>query len=231
MKAVNLIPTEQRRAQPTGKRTGSSYVLIGVLATLLVMVAAYVFTSNNVTKRQNDAAVAKADADRYEAQAAQRKDFTNFAQIKQMRLASVNTIASTRFDWERLMRELSRVMPSGSWLQTTDASVTGTVAGAESTSSTSTTAAVPQPKANLVGCMPNQSDVARMMVRMRQLHRVSDVELNESAKQLNQSGDAGVDSCGSLYQFNLLVSFEPVETQNQAPLGKSAVPASLGGGS
>ena len=231
MKAVNLIPTEQRRAQATGKRPGSSYVLIGVLATLLIMVAAYVFTSNNVTKRQNDAAVAKADADRYEAQAAQRKDFTNFAQIKQMRLASVNTIASTRFDWERLMRELSRVIPSGSWLQTTDASVTGTVAGAESTSSTSTTAAVPQPEANLVGCTPDQSDVARMMVRMRQLHRVSDVELNESAKQLNQSGDAGVDSCGSMYQFNLLVSFEPVETQNQAPVGKSAVPASLGGGS
>jgi Tfp pilus assembly protein PilN len=231
MKAVNLIPTEQRRAQATGKRPGSSYVLIGVLATLLIMVAGYVFTSNNVTKRQNDAAVAKADADRYEAQASQRKDFTNFAQIKQMRLASVNTIASTRFDWERLMRELSRVMPSGSWLQTTDASVTGTVAGAESTSSTSTTAAVPQPKANLVGCTPNQSDVARMMVRMRQLHRVSDVELNESAKQLNGSGDAGVDSCGSLYQFDLLVSFEPVETQNQAPVGKAVVPASLGGGS
>ena len=231
MKAVNLIPTEQRRAQATGKRPGSSYVLIGVLATLLVMVAAYVFTSNNVTKRQSDAAVAKAEADRYEAQAAQRKDFTNFAQIKQMRLASVNTIASTRFDWERLMRELSRVMPSGSWLQTTDASVTGTVAGAESTSSTSTTTAVPQPKANLVGCTPNQSDVARMMVRMRQLHRVSDVELNESAKQLNSSGGAGVDSCGSLYQFDLLVSFEPVEPQNEAPVGKAVVPASLGGGS
>jgi Tfp pilus assembly protein PilN len=231
MKAVNLIPTEQRRVQATGGHVGSSYVLLGVLATLLVMVAAYVFTSNNVTKRQNDAAVAKSEADRYEAQAAQRKNFTNFAQIKQMRLASVNMIASTRFDWERLMRELSRVMPSGSWLQTTDASVTGTVAGAESTSSTSTTTAVPQPKANLVGCTPNQSDVARMMVRMRQLHRVSDVELNESAKQLNSSGDAGVDSCGSMYQFNLLVSFEPVETQTEAPVGKAAVPASLGGGS
>jgi Tfp pilus assembly protein PilN len=231
VKAVNLIPTEQRRVQATGQRAGSSYILLGVLATLLVMVAAYVFTSNNVTKRQNDAAVAKAEADRYEAQAAQRKDFTNFAQIKQMRLASVNTIASSRFDWERLMRELSRVIPSGSWLQTTDASVTGNVATAEATSSTSTTAVMPQPKANLVGCTPHQSDVARMMVRMRRLHRVSDVKLNESAKQLNTSGDAGVDNCGSRYQFNLLVSFEPVEPQNQAPVGKSVVPASLGGGS
>ena len=230
MKAVNLIPTEQRRVQATGQRAGSSYILLGVLATLLVMVAGYVFTSNNVTKRQNDAAVAKAEADRYEAQAAQRKDFTNFAQIKQMRLTSVNAIASTRFDWERLMRELSRVMPEGSWLQSTDASVTGDIEGAPASTDTATAAPV-MPKANLVGCTPNQSDVARMMVRMRQLHRVSDVKLNESAKQLNTSGDAGVDSCGSLYQFNLLVSFEPAETNTQAPVGKSVVPASLGGGS
>lgn len=233
MKAVNLIPTEQRRVQASGKRPGSSYVVVGVLAALLVIVAGYVLTANNVTKRQNEAAAAKAEADRLEAQAAQRKDFTNFAQIKQTRLASVSTIAGTRFDWERLMRELSRVMPAGSWLQTTDASVTGNVGGAESTSSTSTTgaAAVPQPKANLVGCTPNQSDVARMMVRMRRLHRVSDVELHESVKQLNSSGDAGVDSCGHLYQFNLIVSFEPARPQNEAPRGESVVPASLGGGS
>jgi Tfp pilus assembly protein PilN len=197
------------------------------------MVAGYVLTANNVTKRQNEAVAAKAEADRLEAQAAQQKDFTNFRQIKEARLASVSSVAGTRFDWERLMRELSRVMPSGSWLQTTDASVTGNVAGAESTTPASTTgvAPVPQPKANLVGCTPNQSDVARMMVRMRQLYRVSDVELHESVKQLNSSGGAGVESCGDLYQFNLIVSFEPARPQNEAPRGESVVPASLGGGS
>jgi Tfp pilus assembly protein PilN len=233
MKAVNLIPTEQRRAQATGRRPGSSYVVIGLLATLLAMVAAYVFTANRVTERQNETAATKAEADRLEAQAAQQKEFTNFAQVKATRLASVSTIAQTRFDWERLMRELSRVVPSGSWVQTTDASVTGNVAGAESstTPTAAGAAAVPQPKANLVGCTPDQSDVARMMVRLRQLHRVSDVELNESVKQLGTSGEASVDNCGSLYQFDLMVSFEPTDLQNEAPRGESVVPASLGGGS
>ena len=60
MKAVNLIPTEQRRAQATGKQNGSSYIVIGVLVTLLAMVGAYVFTSNNVKDRNSKAAAAKA---------------------------------------------------------------------------------------------------------------------------------------------------------------------------
>ena len=43
------------------------------------------------------------------------------------------------------------------------------------------------PKANLVGCTPDQSDVARMMVRMRQIHRVTDVKLNQSTTELGDN--------------------------------------------
>jgi Tfp pilus assembly protein PilN len=232
MKAVNLIPNDQRRAQGSGAQSGSAYVVIGVLVTLLAMVAGYVLTSNKATQNKNDAAAAKAEADSLEAEIAQRGAFTNFSQIKETRLASVSGVAATRFDWERLMRELSRVMPSGSWLQTTDASVTGDVAGAEAaTPVAGTTVAAPEPKANLVGCTPDQSDVARMMVRMRQLHRVSDVELNQSSTQLGAGSEAGVDNCGSYYQFDLMVSFSPTPPQTEAPHGEAVVPASLGGGS
>ena len=183
MKAVNLIPTDQRRAQASGAQAGSSYVVLGVLAVLLLMAVAYVFTSNNVNSRTSDAAAAKSEADQLEAQVAARGAYTNFSQLKEQRIASVRTVADTRFDWERLMRELSRVMPSGSWIQATDASVTGNVTGSDAVATTTTGQPVAaQPKANLVGCTPDQSDVAAMMVRMRQLHRVSDVELNESVQ-------------------------------------------------
>jgi Tfp pilus assembly protein PilN len=231
MKAVNLIPNEQRRAQGSGAQSGSSYVVIGVLVVLLAMVAGYVLTSNKATQNKNDAAAAKAEADSLEAEVAQRGAFTNFSQIKETRLASVSGVAETRFDWERLMRELSRVMPSGSWLQTTDASVTGEVAGAEGGTPAPGTVVVPQPKVNLVGCTPDQSDVAGMMVRLRQLHRVSDVELNQSSTELSGTGDAGVDSCGRHYQFDLLVTFSPTPPQTEAPHGENVVPTSLGGGS
>jgi Tfp pilus assembly protein PilN len=230
MKAVNLIPTEQRRVQATGKRSGSAYIVVGVLATLLVMVAAYVFTANNVTDRESKAAAAKAEADRLQAEVAQRGNFVNFADIKKTRLASVVTVASTRFDWERLMRELSLVMPAGSWLQSSDASVSGDVEG-ESTTTTAGTPVAPTPKANLVGCTPHQSDVARMMVRMRQIHRVTDVELNESSTQLGDNTEVTVGSCGRYYQFNITLSFAQTPPSTEAPRGDSNVPASLGGGS
>jgi len=231
MKAVNLIPTEQRRAKASGKQNGSSYVLIGLLVTLLAMVGAYVVTSNNVKDRESKAAAAKAEAKQYEAEVAQRGSFTNFAQIKATRLASVVGVASTRFDWERLMRELSRVMPADGWLQSAEASVAGDAAEAAA-AATSETAAAPQPTADLVGCTPKQEDVAAMMVRLRQMHRVSDVTLNESrVETAGKKKDITFDSCGSYYQFNLTVSFEPTAPATEAPVGQRAVPASLGGGS
>lgn len=229
MKAVNLIPTEQRRVRATGNRSGSAYVLIGVLATLLVMVAAYVFTAGNVTDRQNKAAAAKAEADQLEAQAAKSKSFTNFAQIKQTRLASVSTIANSRFDWERMMRELSRAMPAGSWLQASDASVAAPASGSET--GVAATAAPAGPTATLTGCTPNQADVARMMVRLRQMHRVTDVMLNQSSTETGEAREVTADSCGTYYQFDVTVSFAVTQPDTEAPRGETRVPASLGGGS
>ena len=232
MKAVNLIPSEQRRARPTGNRSGGAYIVVGLLATLLVMVAAYVVTANKVTENQNDAAAAKVEADRLEAEAAKRTSFTNFADIKATRLASVASVAESRFDWERTMRELSLVMPTGSWLKSADASVTGEIDGEETTSTSTTTAAAPtQPKAKLVGCTPHQADVARMMVRMRQMHRVTDVELNQSFTEVGASEEVTADSCGRYFEFDLTLTFSPAPATTEAPRGVSRVPVSLGGGS
>ena len=125
MRAVNLIPTEQRRAKASGKASGSAYLIVGVLAVVLVMAVAYVLTSNQVNENETKAAEAKQQADALEAQAAALGSFTNFAAIKDQRLVSVVTTAQTRFDWERLMREVSMIMPEGSWLKTTSASVIG----------------------------------------------------------------------------------------------------------
>jgi Tfp pilus assembly protein PilN len=227
MRAVNLIPTEQRRAKPTGKASGSAYAIVGVLTVLLVMAVAYVLTSNQVNENETKAAEAKQQADALEAQAAALGSFTNFAAIKDQRLASVVTTAQTRFDWERLMREVSMIMPEGSWLRTTSASVVGE---ASPTGETPTAGAALNPTATFVGCTKKQSEVATLMVRMGELYRATDVKLNQSAVEA-ADGEASIDSCGSLYQFDVTVSFEPVAPPKEAPRGSVRVPASLGGGS
>jgi hypothetical protein len=228
VKAVNLIPSEQRRAKASGERSGGAYVVLGVLAVLLVMAVAYVVTANGVNDKTSKAAKAKQEADTLEAQASQLDSFTDFASIKEQRLAAVVTAARTRFDWERLMRELSRVMPAGSWLQTTEASVLGDAADVAVPATTTVTAPA-GPSATFVGCTPKQSEVAKILVRFRSLHRVVDVELNESLKEQGVN-DVTVDSCGRNYKFDVTVTFAPAAPV-EAPKGANSVPASLGGGS
>ena len=87
-----------------------------------------------------------------------------------------------------------------------------------STATTAPRPAVPLPEANLVGCTPRQSEVARMMVRLEQMYRVTDVALNESTQE-QAGGDTSLQNCGDLYKFDLTVSFSPVEPANEAPEG------------
>jgi Tfp pilus assembly protein PilN len=231
MRPVNLVPQDQRRRAPSEAGGKLAYGALGVLALLLVMVVAYVFTSNKVTEAENQTATLNAEAEQLEAKAAQQGTYTGFAQLAQTRMQSVASVANGRFDWERFMRELSRVMPEGSWLQAANTNVLGSGEGTDGTlASAAAEPTVPSPTANLVGCTPGQQDVARMMVRLGQLHRVTDVELGESAKE--DSGQASIESCGSNYKFDITVTFSPVTpASGEAPLGSPRVPASLGGGS
>jgi Tfp pilus assembly protein PilN len=231
VKAVNLIPTDQRRATPSGNASGGAYAVLGVLAVLLVMAVAYVITSNSANDRQSKADQARQEAAGAESKSKQLGAFSDFSAVKDQRLASVMAASQTRFDWERFMRELSRVMPQDSWVHTTSASVLGDSATGNVTSTATTTStALPGPTANLIGCTPHQSEVARMMVRLEQMYRVTDVALNESSQE-SAGGVTSLQNCGDLYKFDLTVTFTPMEPANEAPKGQTRVPASLGGGS
>ena len=68
MKAVNLIPSDQRRAKASGNVSGGAYGVLGVLAVLLVMAVAYVMTSNSANDRQGKAEQARQEAVAAESQ-------------------------------------------------------------------------------------------------------------------------------------------------------------------
>jgi Tfp pilus assembly protein PilN len=230
MRPVNLVPHEQRRRTPSEGSGQGAYALVGLLVVLLGMAVAYVLTANTVTERESQAEEARVEAERLEAQAAQAGAFADFEQIAQTRVQSVAGVAATRFDWERLMRELSRVMPAGSWLVSANASVSGDAEGASTGGADAAAPSTGTPSANLTGCTPEHSDVARMMVRLRQMHRVTDVTLTQSSKA-DDAGAAGLDNCGANASFDLTVSFSPTAPVTEAPRGATRVPASLGGGS
>jgi Fimbrial assembly protein (PilN) len=236
MKPVNLVPQDQRRRVPSEGSGKGAQAVLGVLAVLLAMVVAYVLTANTVTERQNETEEARLEADRLEAQAVKKDDVSDFTAIAETRVQSVAAVAATRFDWERLMRELSRVMPPGTWLQSASASATGAVEGAGAAAAGAAPAPAPgaaasgSPTANLVGCTSGHSGVAQLMVRLRQLHRVTDVALTQSSKE-DATAAAGLEGCGGGGSFDLTLTFSPTAPIGDAPRGATQVPASLGGGS
>jgi Tfp pilus assembly protein PilN len=244
MKPVNLLPEQHRRATAPGQGQGA-YIVLGVLAALVLMAGLYALTVNKVNSNTSDANEAKHEAQELGARADSLGDFGDFARTEKNRSASVRALADVRFDWERFMRELSLVMPRRSWLTQVNSSVTGDLAASSagssssgsssSTSSTSTSSAggeetTGQPKANLVGCSPKQTEVAKLMVRLRRLYRVTDVTLNKSARDA-ESGSASLDSCGRYLKFDVTLEFGATPASGEGPGEKKNVPTSLGGGS
>lgn len=234
MRPVNLLP-ERDRAKGSAKAVdGSSFAVLGVLAVLLLAVAAYVVTTNQINGRGAEIAQAQAETQQAQASAAKLGPFQRFAAIKEQRLSSVKSLAQARFDWERFMRELALVLPEGSSLTEVTASAAGAPADATVTPDP---AVASSPSVHIVGCAESQPTVAVVLVRLRQLHRASDVQLTDSSQQDDGASAATGDSapsttsgCGpGRYLFDATVSFDA------APLaeigeGDGPVPTRLGGG-
>ena len=55
------------------------------------------------------------------------------------------------------------------------------------------------------------------------MHRVTDVELNESLREQGVT-DVTVDSCGSLYKFDVTVTFAPLAARRGAAWRERACP-------
>jgi Tfp pilus assembly protein PilN len=224
MKPVNLLPESQRRrSSGDGK---SAYAVLAVLGLLLAMTGLYVVTANQVTTRTDAAASASAEADAQEAKVASLGAFGDFAQVKQTRVASVRQLAVQRFDWERLMLEMARVLPAKGWLQAAEASVDGEL---DESADEVADEVAGGPMAKLTGCLPGQADVADLMLRLRRMYRVEDVTLTESTLEDEKSAPT-IDSCGRYYKFDVGVTFTAI-TPDEAPVGQGRVPAALGGGS
>jgi Tfp pilus assembly protein PilN len=211
-------------------------MVVALLAIVLLAVVAYVMQSNKVTNAQADIATAQQKTAEARAKTQQLGPFGNFAQVKQQRVASVRQLAEGRFDWERATRELAHVLPDGVWLRDFDASVTG------SAGSTGGENAWTGPSIKLHGCAQKQPQVAMMLVRLREMQGVHDVQLTDSTRgpdpQSGESasgptGSTGSDDCGTKhqrgnYEFNAVVEFDAPEAP-AADAGET--PVRLGGGS
>jgi len=256
MKAVNLLPARHRPRAPTGRAQGSAYILVGALGVVLLALVAYVFTANQVIDRQAELAETTQKADEAEARANALSGFTKFAEVKEVRESSVKALAGARVDWERLVREMARVLPREVTLKSIDASASGSSSSGSSSSGASPAASSPSsttgasaepsgPTVSLEGCAPTQPTVATTLVRLRGLYGAKDVQLKSSIRGAEgEGGAAGAGGAGAAggggasgcptsgagrpqYAFSATVM---LDAPKPASAAQRDVPASLGGG-
>ncbi|MGH2854946.1 MAG: hypothetical protein ACRDLF_12235, partial [Solirubrobacteraceae bacterium] len=252
MRAVNLIPTEQRSGGSVGARSeGAAFAVLVLLAGLVVLAGLYGMAHHQLASRRAEAAALTARAQQAQTQAARLASYTSFVSMREQRLQAISQLVGSRFDWSAAMGELSRVLPSDvslSSLQGTVGSTTGSsgsksaspaTTAVSTTPTTTTTAAAASaavssatppgtiPTFTLTGCATTQSVVAQTLVRLRLVSGVSSVTLQSSTK--STGGGAGSGSCPSGDPlFSVQVSFNalPAPSASSIQALESATSAS-----
>lgn len=249
MKPINLLPERYRPAVASGGGRGSSYLLLGALGVLLACVLAVVVTDNQTASARAESGRLASERVGAEASAQRLGDFERFQLVKQARLASVTELAHARVDWERLLRELARVLPAGVRLDSLQATAGGASAGAATPAPAPAAGAgagaSDGPTLTLGGCAPGHRGVADTLVRLRRLHRAKEVELSSSSRggeeadsSDSRSGrSAGADEAESgcsgsdEVEWAATVALSPEPTPSDDAEDAAGVPPALGGGS
>jgi Tfp pilus assembly protein PilN len=194
MKAVNLIPGDERRggAGGAGRAGVAAYLVLGVLAAAVVMLTVHTLAGRQIDHKRAELATTKVKADRLEAEAKRLAAYANFSALRSKRLETVTSLAKSRFDWAGSLHEVARTIPHNTQLT----SLLGTVAPGVSVDGGAGTdplrSSLPVPAFELKGCTSSQADVARMMSAMRRIEGVQRVSLSSSEKA-DTAGDGGGD--------------------------------------
>jgi Tfp pilus assembly protein PilN len=188
MKAINLLPTDLRgaaKSAPKAKAAGPSdepggiaaFVVLGALAACVAALAVYVLTTNTVKDRQAQLDAVTAEATAANQRVAELKPYADFQQMAETRIQTVKDLATSRFDWEQAMRDISRVVPG----DVTLTALSGTIASGSGGGST-VRSAIAAPAVELQGCTTSQKSVATLLSRLRSVDGVTRVSLSKSAK-------------------------------------------------
>ena len=198
MRAVNLIPVEDRRGlRGGGSGSGAaSYIVLGVLAVVVAMSAAYTLTNRSLSDKRAQLESVQSQVETAQAQVQRYSSYTGFTALRQKRTETVRSLATSRFDWSHALHELARTIPSNAWLT----SLKGTVTPGVSIDGGSTDplrASLQNPALEVVGCTTSQADVSKVISSLRRVDGVERVSLSSSQKLEQGSASSGGSSTAS----------------------------------
>jgi Tfp pilus assembly protein PilN len=216
MRAVNLLPRDVKR---TGKRLAvtGQLAIVAPFVVGALLAAGFLLASSKV----NDNKAALKDAqDRLAALPVPKPETQPNPQLalqRDQRITALSSVLQGRLAWDRLLREISAVLPSDVWLATLSAhapqaatanpsTATTTTTTSESTTTTpqATTPAVSTEPLSLAGYTYSPEGVARFLARLAVIPELQDVKLIQSAE---------TDVAGqTVYSFSIQATVRPQVT-------------------
>jgi Tfp pilus assembly protein PilN len=173
-------------------------VLVGCVGTVLVtavIAVLFLSASAGVAKKQRALDQSQAEYAAMPAPAAASPVIAQLPQQRQTRIAALATALGQRVAWDRLLREVSQVVPSDVWLLTLNA-----LAPAVNSASTTAGPDKPLPQGFVVtGCTYSQASVARFLARLSVVPDLDSMTLGKSTSSsvAGGAGAAGAAAGGS----------------------------------
>src|SRR6185436_5303566 len=193
MRPVNLIPAEDRYDESKPLRTGPvAYIVVGALVLALAGVTMLVLVDNKISDRKSELAQVKQEDAAAKARAESLASYTQFAALHEERVQTIASLADSRFDWERVMRELALILPHTVWLTGLEASAGGGE-GSGSSGGGSFSGSILGPSLAIVGCAVGQDSVAGFVTALKDIDGVTrvGVESSELAGVKEGAGSTG----------------------------------------
>ena len=171
MRAVNLLPRDVAR---TGVKPTAPLItgVVGAVLVTTVLCAGFLMQSAKVAQKRNDLDAARAELALVPPPAPQQEtDANGLAGQEAARATALQSALTGRIAWDRILREVSMVLPEDVWLSSLMLAtpVAGDVAGTPF---------------QLVGNAYSHEGVARLLSRLALITDLTNVRLDHSNRQV-----------------------------------------------
>jgi Tfp pilus assembly protein PilN len=221
MRPINLIPEQERRRQGGAGRTGPlAFIVIGALFIALAGVVILVISSNQVSERESELASLQVRTVAAKQRADRLAPFASFNEVKEQRTETIRELADNRFNWSRVLHELSIVMPR--WVILTKVKGSSGKSSGESAEG-GIASSIKGPSLTVEGCAKNQTRVAQMIAALHRIGGVTRVGLSKSvlrfpAESTSETGGGESQSETDCHSAPGLFGFVAVAAFDGAPL-------------
>ena len=192
MRAVNLLPGDE--ANQGGKIPPLPVLAgcIGVVVISALLAMMYLSASSGVAKKQQALEQIQAVYAGLPAPVPASPVVAELPQQKQTRVTALATVLGQRVAWDRLLREVSQVVPSDVWLITMNALAP------------SISPVTPTPQSFMVtGCTYSQDSVARFLARLSVVPDLTSMTLAKSSTDTGGGGSGGGQCPQGMFTFTL----------------------------